>query len=570
MINTLSISALKDCEGNTMANIDLDFYLGAQPGYHDLIITEIMANPSPSQGLPTVEYLEVYNTTNKIISVAGILLSDGTSTTILSSFNVYPNQFLLLTSTGDKAQMDQYGDVLGVSSWPSLNTTGDRVSLYLDDQEVHTVNYSQSWYRSNNKASGGFSLEMIDRNYPCVEQPNWNATNASIGGTPGAVSSVNGNNPDLIGPSLLSAVVLSPTRLKVTFDEKMSASTVLANHFTISGGIDVGGVVSEADSKSIILDLSSTLQENTAYQLTVNNITDCSGNLILPSAREATLVIAVAASSLDILINEILFDPKSGGVRFVELYNNSNKYISLKDWRLHGVSNDRVISTEDIILPPSTYKTITTDGAILKNQYPNTDGQTVVQMSSLPSLPSDKGNVTIMSKAGLLIDMLDYDKDYHSSLLNSVDGVSLERIRFSGQSNDKNNWQSASSLAGFATPGIQNSQSQSGPSGPATINIEPRVFAPDVAGAANFTTVNFDFQTSGNVLTVSIYDTNGNLVNELSQNTLVGTTGFFTWDGTTTDGNKARMGYYMIVIQIIEPSGRIIIQKETVAIGTRF
>jgi hypothetical protein len=570
IVNVLTVSGVRDCEGNIISTTSLNFYLGDEPGFQELIITEIMANPSPSQGLPNVEYLELYNTTNRIISLAGLILSDGTSATTLNSFNLNPNQYLILTPNNDKAKMEPFGNALGVNSWPSLNTNGDEVSLYLGGQEIHAVNYDLSWYRTTSKSSGGFSLEMIDINYPCVEQPNWNATIASVGGTPGATNSVNASNPDLVGPSLIDAVALSTTQLKLTFDEKLSKASIGVSNFTVSQNITVESVNISASGKEVTIQLETAIQANTAYQVQVENVVDCSGNLILATEKQATIVIAVEAEALDILVNEVLFDPRSGGVRFVELYNNSNKYINLKDWRLEGVSNDRVISIADIIFAPFTYKIITSDAIILKNQYANTDLNTVVSISSLPSLPSDQGTIGIVSKTGVKVDKFDYSEDYHSPLLNSVDGVSLERIRFSGPTNDANNWQSASSQVGFATPGIENSQSQSAPSAAVIFNVEPKAFAPDIAGGANFTTINFDFQNSGNVLTVWVYDSNGNLVKEVSQNTLVGTTGFFRWDGTNSFGEKARLGYYLILIQIIDPSGKISLQKETVAVGTRF
>ncbi|PIQ48913.1 MAG: hypothetical protein COW03_07525 [Cytophagales bacterium CG12_big_fil_rev_8_21_14_0_65_40_12] len=570
IVNTLTVAGVRDCEGNIISTTNLDFYMGDEPGFQELIITEIMANPSPSQGLPNVEYLELYNTSNRIISVSGLILSDGTSATTLSSYNIYPNQYLILAPNNDKVEMEAYGDVLGVNNWPSLNTNGDEVSLYSGSQEIHTVIYDLSWYRTTAKSAGGFSLELIDINYPCVGQPNWNASSASIGGTPGAFNSVNASNPDLIGPSLIDAVALNSTQLKLTFDEKLSRASVESNNFTINQGITVQSVNLSVDGKEVIIDLGSAIQSNTAYQIQVENVVDCSGNLILADAKEATVVIAVEAVVSNILINEILFDPRAGGVRFVELYNNSNKYINLKDWRLEGVSNDRVISTADVIFAPFTYKTITTDATILKNQYANTDLASIVVISTLPSLPSDQGSVAIVSKTGIEVDQFDYSEDYHSPLLNSVDGVSLERIRLSAPTNDANNWQSASSQVGFATPGLENSQFQSTPTAAAIFNVEPKAFAPDVVGGANFTSINFDFERSGNVLTVSIYDANGNLVKEVSQNTLVGATGFFRWDGTTTTGEKARLGYYLILIQIIDPSGKVSLQKETVAVGTRF
>ena len=365
-------------------------------------------------------------------------------------------------------------------------------------------------------------------------------------------------------------MALSINQIQLLFNEKLASSSLLTNNISISGGISVSNISVASDTKSATLNLSSALESNTAYQITVENITDCSGNLILANARQATVVIAVEAEPLDIIVNEILFNPKTGGVRFVEVYNQSNKYINLKNWRMEGNSNDRVISTEDIIIAPSSYKTITTDGDILKNQYSSTELSTILKLSSLPSLPSDAGVVRFVNANSIVIDEVEYDEDYHSPLLNSVDGVSLERIRFSGASNDANNWQSASSQSGYATPGYENSQAQSQPSGLATFDIEPKAFAPDVAGSANFTTINYNFNTAGNVITVSVYDSNGNLIKNVSQNSLVGTSGFFRWDGTTNSGGKARLGYYLILFEIIEPSGKVIIKKETVAIGTRF
>ncbi|MGW8122552.1 Ig-like domain-containing protein [Roseivirga echinicomitans] len=569
-VYSITLSGLSDCEGNVISSVMRNFSLGAAPSFQELIFTEIMANPAPSQGLPVVEYLEVFNASSKIIALAGLTLSDGVSSTTLGNFNLNPSEYLILVANSDKGELAPYGNVLGVNSWPSLNTSGDNVSLKMGNQIIHSVDYSSAWYRSTVKASGGYSLELIDLSYACVEQANWKATEASVGGTPGARNSVDGVNPDLIGPELVKAVALNTNQIHLEFNEKLASSSLLKSNISISGGISVSNITVGTDLKSATLDLSSALSPNVAYQLSVENLTDCSGNLVLANAKKATIVIAVEAEPLDIIINEILFNPRTGGVRFVEIYNQSNKYISLKGWRMEGKSNDRVISTEDIIVAPSSYKTITTDGDILKNHYASTSLSTILKLSSLPSLPSDVGVVRFVNSNAVVIDEVDYDEDWHSPLLKSVDGVSLERIRFSGLSNDENNWQSASSQAGYATPGYENSQAQSQPAGAATLNIVPKAFAPDVAGSADFTTINYEFNTTGNVITVSIYDSNGNLIKNVSQNSLVGTSGFFRWDGTTNSGEKARLGYYLILFEIIEPSGKVILKKETVAIGTRF
>ena len=191
-------------------------------------------------------------------------------------------------------------------------------------------------------------------------------------------------------------------------------------------------------------------------------------------------------------------------------------------------------------------------------------------MSAIPSLPNSEGTVIILNAFDEEIDLFDYNEGFHSPLLDNVDGVSLERIRFSGTSNDPNNWQSASSTVGFATPGLENSQSQATPDASMTLNIDPPTFSPDIAGMANFTTINFEFDSPGNVLNVTIFDSRGNPVKHIARNSLVGAQGFFRWDGTTNAGDRARVGYYLILFEIISPDGQVERRKERVVIGTRF
>jgi hypothetical protein len=188
----------------------------------------------------------------------------------------------------------------------------------------------------------------------------------------------------------------------------------------------------------------------------------------------------------------------------------------------------------------------------------------------MPSLPSDEGTVFIYNLSNLEIDKFEYSEDYHSSLLDDPDGVSLERILFSGESNDSNNWFSASSTEGGATPGYSNSQSRDPDSQPGAIRIDPATFAPDAAGAANFTTVNYSFDDPGNTLNIRIVDAEGRVVKRVTQNSVVGTEGFFTWDGSTEDGGKAKVGYYMIIMEVISSEGRISYIREKVAIASRF
>lgn len=50
-----------------------------EPIKGDLLINEFLADPSPSIGLPEVEFIELINTTHKKLNLQGLSVSDGGS-----------------------------------------------------------------------------------------------------------------------------------------------------------------------------------------------------------------------------------------------------------------------------------------------------------------------------------------------------------------------------------------------------------------------------------------------------------------------------------------------------------
>ncbi|OEK02559.1 hypothetical protein BFP97_13960 [Roseivirga sp. 4D4] len=571
IIHDIRLSGIRDCSGNGIEEVILDFFIGASPEFNDLLITEIMATPSPSQGLPEAEYIELYNNSEKIIGLGGMTLADAINSTSLDDFTLFPHQHIILTANNVSDQFTAFGQVLGVSNWVSLNNSGDQLSIYNQNGTlVHSVEYSDTWYRSETKANGGYSLEMIDPNYPCLEERNWIASKSPSGGTPGQVNAANDDNPDLLGPKLIRAIALDASTIELLFDEKLDVSTVQSSKFKGDQGLSFISAIVNEDGRTIQLTTNEDLIENTVYTISVDNITDCSGNLIQESSDSIELIVASSADSQDVIINEILFNPRSGGVRFVEVYNNSPKYINLKDWKLAGSTNERTLSSENLFMAPQSYFVITNDGTTLQEQYPNARSETFIELLSMPSIPSDSGELSLLNSATTVIDSLSYNEDYHSPLLPDPRGVSLERINFSQPSNSRDSWFSASSTEYSATPGYANSQSRPMFSQTGEISIEPLTFDPESSRAANFVTINYSFISSGNTLNISIIDAQGNRIRELTQNTIAGREGTIIWDGTTDQSQKARVGYYMILTEIISRDGTIRYSKNKVAVGTLF
>ena len=146
----------------------------------------------------------------------------------------------------------------------------------------------------------------------------------------------------------------------------------------------------------------------------------------------------------------------------------------------------------------------------------------------------------------------------------------MERISFDGDSNDSNNWKSAASTSGFATPGLMNSQFKTNIQTSGILTIDPKVFVPDNTGVNDFTTINYQLQNAGNFANVNVYDAAGRLVKTIAQGDLLSTSGFFTWDGTDNSGSRARVGYYAIYFETFDSNGNKEMMKETVVLGIRF
>src|SRR5690606_25764528 len=119
----------------------------------------------------------------------------------------------------------------------------------------------------------------------------------------------------------------------------------------------VSFTIDEENPNWLVLTLSESLEENTPYEISIEKLRDCPGNLIDPAANTATLILPLQANEGDIVLNEILFNPKTGHPKFVEIYNQSSGYINLHGWKLansanESVDNRRIIAEGQLIIPP--------------------------------------------------------------------------------------------------------------------------------------------------------------------------------------------------------------------------
>jgi hypothetical protein len=538
---------------------------------YDVLITEFLADPTPGVGLPESEFIELKNHSPADINLHNWKISNGSSVaTIKTDFILKTDSFLIVCASASASAFSNFGTVLGVSGFPSLSNDEGEIILSTETGAVmHAIQYNRDWYNNEVKATGGWSLEMIDLSNPCTGKANWRASTDSLGGTPGKTNSVNAENPDVVSPSVVRAVTADSLHLILMFDEAIDspAASAVAN-YTVSAGI---GSPSEARALDPFFDrvgirLSKTMDPGKIYSLAVQQIRDCSGNEIsLHNTCKAGL--ALKAKSGDIIFNEILFNPPAFGYDYLEIFNRSSKIISCSELFLAGresggsLKDPVALVKEDRAFFPGDYLLLTENPEWILNSYPLAAASDCLPISAMPSLPDDQGMVVLLNASGEILDELYYDHHWHSPLLANEEGVSLERIRTDLPTSLASNWTSAAAGSGYGTPGYKNSESSTGSLRTAFISVDPKIFSPDADGYRDFCFINYHLPAAGFIGSVSIYDITGRLVRKLVNNIIWGIDGSFRWDGLDDQQNLLPTGRYIIYTELFLPDGTVKKQK---------
>jgi hypothetical protein len=556
---TLTTNNISDLAGNISGNQSVNFqYLipdSAVKG--DVIITEFFPDPSPVVGLPEVEFIEIYNASNKIFNLGGWKIGDASADGTISSAWLLPGEYKVLTATANDS-LYTITDAAGVTSFPSLNNAGDDVVLKDSFGNIlDKLTYTDDWYQDPVKQSGGYTLELINPNDPCSDASNWIASISSSGGTPGFQNSVFDISPDITAPQVTLWLALAPSYLEVYFSEGMDSSSLANALFNFSPALTIQNkFIQGAYPNKMILQFNETIAPSLVYNVSISTIGDCWLNYANESGQFALPDIP---SKGDIVINEILQNPLNGGQDWIELYNNSDKIFNLKDWQFANFDNDTIDNFKTIqdnyFLFPHDFVVIGKDSNFVKANYPvSVSGKFLY--AELPSYNNDSGSVYLIYNSEI-IDKVSYLDAWHFDLLDNTDGVSLERIDPNGESSNSFNWHSAAEQIGFATPGRVNSQFLSALSN-GEITLTNDVFSPDNDGFEDVLQISYEMIESGLLGKATIFDDRGRLVRKLFSNELLGSKGTFTWDGLTDNQVKASIGVYVILFEAFSTDGSVI------------
>jgi len=365
--------------------------------------------------------------------------------------------------------------------------------------------------------------------------------------------------------------------VRVFFSEQMDSLSISnPAQYSVDQGLGnpIGLSLHAPDYRSVSLIFGGIIGNGTVYTLSLESgFSDCAGN-ITNTTLTSRFAVPSPIDSLDIVINEVLYDSRTNGTDFVEVYNRSEKVIDLKDLWLASrdattgeLESVKETAPDGRLMFPGEYLVLTADAQIVQSEYFSPSPSAFVTMESFPSYTNEEGTVVLLTPAMKIIDEFSYYPELQFALLTSTDGVSLERINFAMQTQDAGNWHSAAQNVGFATPAYQNSQFMLAAGSDDEITITPEIFSPDNDGYNDILNIACNFSEPGYSATIRIFDTNGRLMRLLVKNEPAGTNNQFSWDGITDDREKAPIGIYIIHIESFDLNGKVKQFKKTAVLG---
>mgnify|MGYP006266701011 CR=1 FL=1 len=558
-IYELVISGFADCSGNQMKDLNLEYGIGKKPEKLELLLTEIMSDPSPSVDLPEKEYIEIFNASEELISLDDLYLVDESGRRSAFSGVIRPGEYLAFSGTEDTIY-----NLRKLEGSISLSNEGEFLELTWETdgnrENIASILYSKEWQTEEN--DGGYSLELFDLADPCIGK-SWGTSRSLTGGTPGQ------ENSQIRRPSEKREVHQTRVSLTGPYSLSIQFSEPLINANEVEFRIDDIEIENAkwqyADQFEVHLELTDSLLENSTYRLVTGPLENCQRKRV----HLDSITFTVPATKVEgIVISEIHFDPAPEGAEFIELHNTSSNYYDLSKVSIVRDGDVYPLSEQQQVLEPSEFLALTEDVEVILRSYPDANLHLVAR---LPALPNESEVLLLLSEADRL-DSIYYHEDFHSSLLSESKGVSLERLDMGRSAVSGTNWASASAFVDYATPGMPNSQYLIERTSEQVLEIAPKVFVPysNTAGSSSYANISYRTGHTDLIGSVSIFDRQGRLIRRLANNEALSSEGSLPWDGTDQTGRLVPFGRYIVVFEAFNREGVYIEQKSTVVVGWNF
>lgn len=564
--NHIYVTQIKDLENNIL-NKDSILYSHYHAHLYDVIFSELMIKPSPEVSLPNVEYIEIYNSTNYPINVKNWTIKIGNSFKLLPDSILQSKSYTVICSD---INQHYFQNSIGINN---LQLSDGGQSLLLSNhlgEQIDYVYYRDNWYHDKDKASGGWSLEKSNLEYPCAGAESWSASSAALGGTPCLPNSV--INQSFSKESDFWVEIINTFQIILHFSNTLMPSDLEnLSAYKISPPLNIlSAKTIYPELNTVLLTLTDSLEKNLFYTIEIQkDISDCNQTVISKYSR-AKFGIPETPTHGDIIFNEILIKPLTDtDAEYIEFYNRSDKLLNLGDLKIAYISSGKRTTPKTLsdffLLFPKDYVVFTKNSNNIKENYSCKKPNQIKQSDSLPTLSNSEGILCLYLKNLVLIDSLFYTSNMHNPLLISTEGVSLERIYPDYPTSDIQNWTSAAASVGYGTPTFQNSQYKTF-SETHLLDVIPEFFSPDNDGYDDFCTISYQIDDKNCIGSIYIYNSYGQKIKTLANNEILGTTGYYIWNGTNDFQEKVDYGSYIIILEYKPPDKQLKRLKKIVSI----
>jgi len=213
------------------------------PGVGDLVINEIMYNPSTSE--PSTEWFEIKNVSGSALDVGGCTITDGEDTHTIDTATTIPvdDYFVFgYASSISGVTVDYYYGRSGNGSGVELRNSspGDEITIACGATTIDTVSYgiSSPWpSNTNGKAisfgvptGGGTNYATLNDNASNWKHSTSTCCSGSDFGTPGAV------NDDILGATVVTLLSISARSGQVTAQLECPLVSLFRRPLALLGG----------------------------------------------------------------------------------------------------------------------------------------------------------------------------------------------------------------------------------------------------------------------------------------------------------------------------------------------
>ncbi len=412
------------------------------PNVRSVVFNELLVDPSPSNGLPDAEYIELFNADTIPFELSGWKLVNTSTEKTLPPFLLNPNEYVIIC---DANNTSWFPNSIGITSLTALTNSGDSLTLLdFNNNVIDIVSYTDDWYNSSEKSEGGWSLEQINPSKICSGKLNWSASNNTTGGTPGIQNSIYNNTPDIEGPSLLDWNLTQANQLTLQFNESINVGN--SNAF-VCDNAQISNIQYLEGNTIAIITFSSNFQPETTYLLSQTNLQDCEGN---SSSISFEIYVGKTPEFGDLILTEILADPDPvvQGVpsEFIEIFNKSSHTLELK-----GLTVNSSVFEGNHLLLPNEY-------LVLGDVNESLSFLSVTNRLLIPSFPTltNSGMLLKLSLNGMHLDSVRYSIDWFNNSFKANGGWSLELVNPNLPCSNASNWKPCENEIGN-TPEAQNS-----------------------------------------------------------------------------------------------------------------